>query len=358
MGSTDINALTSGFGAVIGSGLDFALNNALADLAADRQFQNSMKMFNLTFDRQNRRQDFLNFMSGTIQKQSLKNAGLSAANLNGAPFSPNVASGAGISGSAEFAQANFFNAMLQAKQLQIQDKLANADVALKESEVAQNEANTAEIAANAAAQRGSLQSQTKLNTALYEKSDAEKNKVLQDIINDKKRLENETNIANKSIEQMQANIKNLGVQTDIQIKNLNWADQLLAAQVTELRTKGELNNAQASKAYSDIQVNAENIKLIAANVGLTENQALQVSAYTGLLNEQTSREHFDNQIRLMVGYDKYKQLQENQMLGVMYNNAMTLVNIKKGQIEGKVTALRGATGALTDLTGAVKNIAP
>lgn len=324
--------------------------------ASNKQLENSKKIFDYTFGAQNQRQDYLNANSGMIQKQSLRNAGLSASNLNGVPFSANVSSGSGISGNVDSPQVDLFSQFLSARQLDIQDKIANADIALKESEIAQNEANTKEIAENAKAQRSNLQSQTRLNTALYEKSGAEKEKLLADIQNDKKRLENETNIANTSIEQMEANIKNLGVQTDINLKQLSWTDKLLAAQVTELRSKGRLNNAQAEKCYSDIKVNAENMKLIAANVGLTENQALQVSAYTNLLSEQTSREHFDNQIRLLVGYDKYKQMEEQKVLQPMYENAMTMVQIKKGETERKVIAVRGATGAVKDIADSASSV--
>lgn len=338
------------------SALSTLANLAFSNMSSKKQLRNSKDYFNFTFNKENARQDFLNANSGLIQKQSLRNAGLSASNLNGVPFSSNVANGGSISGNVETPQVDLFSQLLNAKQLDIQDKMADADIALKESEIAQNEANTKEIAENAKAQRSNLQSQTRLNTALYEKSGAEKDKLLADIQNDKKRLENETNIANISIEQMEANIKNLGVQTDINLKQLSWTDKLLAAQVTELRSKGRLNNAQAEKCYSDIKVNAENMKLIAANVGLTENQSLQVSAYTNLLSEQTSREHFDNQIRLLVGYDKYKQMEEQKVLQPMYENAMTLVQIKKGETERKVIAVRGATGAVKDIADSATSI--
>lgn len=123
-----------GIDTIIGTGLDFALNNALAEMAANRQLKNSKKMFDYTFDAQNQRQDFLNFNAATIQKQSLKNAGLSASNLNGAPFSSNVATGGSISGSDAFAQMSLASNILQARQLDIQDKLANADIKVKEAE--------------------------------------------------------------------------------------------------------------------------------------------------------------------------------------------------------------------------------
>lgn len=123
-----------GIDTIIGTGLDFALSNALAEMAANRQFKNSKKMFDYTFAAQNQRQDFLNFNSATIQKQSLKNAGLSASNLNGAPFSSNVAAGGSISGSDAFAEMNLASNLLQAKQLDIENKLADAQISKMNAE--------------------------------------------------------------------------------------------------------------------------------------------------------------------------------------------------------------------------------
>lgn len=119
---------------VLGSAMDFAVNNAMAGLASGRQFGYSRKMFDYTFAQQNQRQDWLNANSALIQKQSLKNAGLSASNLNGTPFSANVATGSGLTGSAEFAQMNMLSNMLQAKQVDIQDKMADAEIAKMDAE--------------------------------------------------------------------------------------------------------------------------------------------------------------------------------------------------------------------------------
>ena len=127
---------------VLGSAMDFAVNNSMAGLASGRQFGYSRKMFDYTFAQQNQRQDWLNANSALIQKQSLKNAGLSASNLNGTPFSANVATGGSLSGSAEFAQMNMISNMLQAKQIDIQDKLADAQVAKMDAETANIEKNT------------------------------------------------------------------------------------------------------------------------------------------------------------------------------------------------------------------------
>lgn len=324
----------------IGSSLASSAGNSLFTYGFNKRY------FDYTRTRLQGDQQNMIRQSPSLMVQGLKNAGLNPASLEsgyeGGVSSPGMSSGV---------QPNFdpLGKYMELRQLKQSQDLTDANVNKLNAEAEKAKAETNEIHDNAEQQRKLQASQENYNNVLSKAGE-------QGILNDLKRLQNETDLTYSKIGEIEQNIQNLNTQNQINVKNFNYMDQLLAAQIYNLQTQGKLNNANAAKAYSDIQVNDENIKLIQAKVGLTDNEALQISSYTGLLDEQISREHFDNQIRLMIGYDKYKKLEENKMLGVMYDNALTIQNIKNGETDRRVKALTGAVDNVLNVgTFGVKN---
>lgn len=307
------------------------------------------KYFNYTLPKLQDAQYNMIRNSPSLMVQGMKNAGLNPANIDSG-YQGSVSAPSGNSG----VQSNWdpVGKYMQIKQIQQQQDLTDANVNKLNAEAEKAKAETNEIHENAQQQRSLQASQERVNNVVAASTD-------QQMKNDMQRLQNETQLTWSKIGEIEQHIQNLNTENLINIKNFDYMDQMLAAQIYNLQSSGKLNNANAAKAYSDIQVNDANMKLIAEKVHLTQNEADQVSAYTSLLHENTSREHFDNQVRLMVGYDKYKQLEDNKMLGVMYDNALTIQKIKNGEVDRRVTALSGAVdNVLKVATFGVSNLAP
>lgn len=263
----------------------------------------------MDYQMQQQRQMMLDEMS--LRKQSYRNAGLSTAALAGS-FGGNVAMPNASAG--ELSTVGKGMNPMEAFTMMANIKNIEADTKVKEADAANRQADT-----------DLKNSQTDLNNwqllfnqtygareakAAIDKMDAEtKNQLAQASKADQDKL--------NSILTTNAQVALLWQQYHFNAERFPVELQLMGAQIAELVSRGQLNRAQASAAYKSIEVMDSQIKLNAANAGLSKAQAGAATQLAALYVQQKG----------LVEVQKNKEqiaLEASQKLGVGYY-AMTEV---------------------------------
>lgn len=214
------------------------MNYKMNDIANNNAFNRNREMWDYTFANTNARQDFLNLNGAMIQKQALRNAGLSTASMDGAPFSETV--GNGTLGSQSPTQFSFnpYEAMTTDANVRV----ANAQESLLKAQ----EKKTIEDTKGQQYTNKILESDSAFRDALNQSQLDMQYSTIQ--------------LNNWSTKEKEQNLPILKATA----KNLNAQSESIAESIRGLRLQNDwidkLNDAQLKKTLSEIGVNAQQVK--------------------------------------------------------------------------------------------------
>lgn len=242
-----------GIGSFVGSLVQNRNNQKSLQMSKDlKQFENSLQMdsWQKQFDAENARQDYLNASSAMIQKNSMRNAGLSPASLSDAgAFSNAVSSPSGAQGGSSMMSSPFtgFSDMVGILSQQSTANLQNA-------------------------QAKNIEAQTKTE---YEKFISQQidNAFKADILNQQLEIGNSVILLNKEQCETQGEQRNLLRAT---VENLQKQGEQISANIQQIRQN--IENAKLENKRINLQMeldkalNDATVRNLLANAGLSHEQ--------------------------------------------------------------------------------------
>lgn len=254
--STIISAATSAASTGVGAGV----SSAGRKKSQKRAYNYNVKLAQLQ-SQLNQEQSAWNYLnSAKLQKQGLKQAGISTALMNegtataGSMSNVNVPSMPGSYDTGELI-GNAFGSLVQniatLSQARLSDALAKKAGAETEGQEIKNELESRYGAQNYEASIKNLDEDTKF-------------KVSQQLYNYQK-SDNDTKLTNAQVKSLESEIK-------CRLSTLPLQVKLLSEQAFEANQSGKLKGAEVYKVYQDISESQARIKLIQSQTGMTDAQ--------------------------------------------------------------------------------------
>lgn len=208
------------------------------------------------FNRENERQDYLLANQGEITRNSMANAGYSAADPSGVGMMTPDTSSMQSPSNPSMSPVDLGKIdLMQARLLAAQAENIEADTVKKTKETEGQEIDN---------WLKSTFGEQQWSSAIKNLDADTQNKISQALYADQKKL-NETNLTEKQIDQIEQSL-------DMAWQRLTPELQLMAAQAYEAESSGHLSHVQISKVWQDIRESQQRIVNLQHEVGLTDAQ--------------------------------------------------------------------------------------
>lgn len=239
------------------------------------------------FAAQNARQDELLQNQGSITKQSMINAGLNPAMIQGTPTVGAVSnpSGGNTSGSSIGAGQN---AMLQYAQLKLQTDLTEAEINLKNAQAKEASSHAENLDITNTTLPQLLESMFNINQATFDKLKAETNKIAEEY---------------SQLQMMSGTLP-----------------MLLQAQLFLMEQQGQLTNEEINLCVKNqLKVSREAERLVHL-MDLDDAQANQLAVLANSIDKQTTFDEWQRGVQRSLGDDMAKESQFQSYLRSYYQN--------------------------------------